>query len=266
MIDPTGSKKAKNDFFKAIKENDSETVQKMINDGFDAKTANMWAEKPLPELAMQYGSVETAWLLMANGFMPDDWLVFSGSMWGSFAKRGMAMALSGKADSISFKAYSDIIRIAVSKTGEKLPSYIDQAYTKAEPKINKFFGMAEKFVSDLASGAGDLDGKLNKIREKAEESVNKFREAAEKRAAAYNEKAKDDFKNKKDESKFEFNFDLGGKKEEPENKNTSFSEKTKNRADKKESAKVKPVKKSVKKKPVVKAPVKTAQKKKPKFK
>lgn len=148
-------------FYELIKSNDVVGMEGKVKSGFPLKWMAVFSETSLPEYAMRHGNVEAAWWLMANGTMPDNWTAFSGNAWKSFLKKGLAMAMTDNGPGISLGAYKNIVKIALKKTGENLPSFIDSAIMQSS---NVAAGLASSLFNSLM---GTLD-KLSQMEQEKE--------------------------------------------------------------------------------------------------
>lgn len=113
-------------FYEALRSNDTNSVQSMLDNKFPLEWVQTFAETSLPEYAMSHGSVECAWLLMSHGVMPEKWSAFTGDAWKAFLKKGWEMATSPDGANLSVEAYRKIAKIGLKVTGQNFPSWMDK--------------------------------------------------------------------------------------------------------------------------------------------
>lgn len=145
-------------FYAAIRSNDAESVETMLNDGFPIKWAQAFAETSLPEFAMRQGAVETSWLLMSKGLMPEKWSDFSGDAWKVFLKKGWDMTVSKDGAHLSIESYAKIAKIGLKVTGQQLPGWLDKVLTQSTTGATKLTdSMMSKFSGFLSRVRENMD-------------------------------------------------------------------------------------------------------------
>ena len=159
-------------FYAAIRDNNVERLEEFSKSQFPLAWAQAFSETSLPEYAMRHGSVEAAWWLMAHGAMPEKWSAFSGDVWKTFLKKGLALALSKQGPSIPMDVYKNILKVAFKTTGEKIPSWLDQytatASTFAGSLLNRVSQGLDRFAR---SGAAPAPEAKNDVVEPQEQEV-----------------------------------------------------------------------------------------------
>jgi len=150
-------------FFSAIRQNDLETLNKMLENDFPLDWAQTFAETSLPEYAMKHGAVEAAWWLMSQNVMPESWAAFSGDTWKSFLNRGWNLVVSKEGPSIPMDAYKEIIKSGMKKTGGVFPSWLEQTLSSSVKNIGSVAGSIFARASRAAADYLDsLDKKVDR--------------------------------------------------------------------------------------------------------
>lgn len=145
-------------FYSAVRSNNAEAVEKMINDGFPIEWAQAFSETSLPELAMRHGAVETSWLLMSKGLMPEKWSDFSGDAWKVFLKKGWDMTVSKDGAHLSMESYAKIAKIGLKITGQQLPGWLDKVLAQSTTGATKLTGnVMSRFSGFLSRVRENMD-------------------------------------------------------------------------------------------------------------
>lgn len=142
-------------FYAALRANDVSVVNDMLENDFPIQWAQAFSEHSLPEFAMRHGAVESAWLLMSKGVMPENWSGFTGDAWKAFLKKGWELATSQSNVNLSMETYLKIAKVGIKVTGERLPSWLDKAMSESSTA-------ATRVTTSLMSGLSKL---MSRVRE-----------------------------------------------------------------------------------------------------
>lgn len=133
------------DFYRSIRENDTDKLEELSQNGLPLAWVQSMSETSLPEYAMKHGSVEASWWLMSKGIMPESWSEFSGGAWKAFMKKGWQMVMSQDSD-LSLGTYKNIMMVGVKATGERLPSFLEQSGAQLSTQAKGLFGKLSRSV------------------------------------------------------------------------------------------------------------------------